>query len=443
MSDLRQLPKVDVLAASPMLTGFSARIRTAAARAAVGELREAMKSNGKPVDLKDAERIAVEHAQRLSQSSLRRVINASGIILHTGLGRARLAEPAAQAIADAARDHSNTELDLESGERGDRQSHVRELLQRLTGAEDALIVNNCAAAIQLSLTALCTGREAFLSRGEMVEIGGSFRMPDIVRASGCRLVEVGCTNKSRLSDYEGRISEDTGVLLRCHPSNFRIVGFQESPSDADLSALAKEYGLLFLHDLGNGCLWDLRQFGLPKETTVQEAISDGADVVTISGDKLLGGPQAGLILGRANVVALIKRHPLARAMRVDKLTLAGLEATLRLHAEGRLAEIPTYRYLARPIGDIEKAAKKIAKAWAGAKVESGFTEVGGGAAPGQGLPTYRVGLPSSDPEALHHQLRNGPSPILGRIEKGLVWLDPRTVEPSELAEIVAVLTQVG
>lgn len=443
MSDLRQLPKIDVLAASPMLTGFSARIRTEAARAAVGELREAMKANGKPVDLQSAEKIAVEHAQRLSQSSLKRVINASGIILHTGLGRARLAEAAAQAIAEAARDHSNTELDLESGERGDRQNHVRTLLQKLTGAEDSLVVNNCAAAIHLTLTALCAGREVVLSRGEMVEIGGSFRMPDIVRSSSCRLAEVGCTNKTRIADYEGAIGSETVALLRCHPSNYRIVGFHEAPADVELSDLARHYGLLFLHDLGNGCLWDLREFGLPHETTVPEAIAAGAVIVTVSGDKLLGGPQSGLILGKSNELARIKSHPLARTLRVDKLTLAGLEATLRLHAEGRRTEIPTYRYLAKPLEEVIQAAKKIARAYAGATVERGFTEVGGGAAPGQGLPTFRVGLAGKDAESLAQRLRTGTPAILGRIEKGRVWLDPRTVEPDELKEILAVLKSIA
>lgn len=441
MADLRSLPKVDVLAASPMLTGFAARVRTAAARASVDELRQALRTNGQPVNLNDAERLAVEHAQRLSQSSMKRVINASGVILHTGLGRARLAESAAQAIADAARDHSNTEIDLESGDRGDRQAHVRGLIQQLTGAEDALVVNNGAAAIQLSLAALCGGREVILSRGEMVEIGGAFRMPDIIQSSGCRLVEVGCTNKTRLSDYAERIGEDTAALVRCHPSNYRIVGFHESPSDAQLAALARENGLLFVYDLGNGCLWDLRQFGLPKETTVQEAVASGADVITFSGDKLLGGPQAGIIAGKKEAVRAIARHPLARVLRVDKLTMAGLEATLRIHAENRLDELPTYRYLARPLTEIERMANRIARAYPDAIIEEGFTEVGGGAAPGQGLPTMRVGLPTSDPDGLAKKLRQANPPILGRIEKGRVWLDPRTVEPSELKEIVAALEE--
>lgn len=439
MADLRSLPKIDKLAASPALEGFSAAVRTKAARAAVEMLRKEAK-NGNGADFSKAETLAALEAARIGGTTLKRVINASGVVLHTGLGRARLPEAAARQLYEVAAGHVATEIDLESGERGDRQEHVRGLLTELTGAEDALVVNNCAAAVLLTLSALCQNKEVILSRGEMVEIGGSFRMPDIVRQSGCTLVEVGCTNKTHLSDYKSAITENTAAILRCHPSNYRIVGFAETPPSNDLKKLAAENNILFLHDLGNGCLFDTTQFGLAKELTVQEAIAEGAGVVTASGDKMLGGPQAGLILGKKELVKKIGKHPLARAVRVDKLTLAALEATLRLHAEKRWDEIPIYRYFTTPLEDVKRAAQKIAKAYKGESVvEQGVTEVGGGSVPGTGIPTFRAGLSAKDPQALAKKLRTNDPAVLARIEKNKVWLDPRTLEKDELEEVVEIV----
>jgi L-seryl-tRNA(Ser) seleniumtransferase len=443
MSELRNLPKVDVLAASPSLQSYSPAVRAKAARAAVSLLREQAK-RGNEVDLTQAESLAAQEAARIGGSSLKRVINASGVVLHTGIGRARLAEAAAKRLAEVAASHTATEIVLDTGERGDRQDHVRELLLELSGAEAALVVNNCAAAVFLMLAAHCQGREVILSRGEMVEIGGSFRMPDIVRQSGCRLVEVGCTNKTRLGDYERALSPETAAILRCHPSNFKIVGFAETPASAELKALAAEHGKLFLHDLGNGCLWDTSAFGLPREHTIQQAVAEGADVITASADKMLGGPQAGIVLGAKEAVGAMARHPLARALRVDKLTLAALEATLRLHAEKRQDEIPVYRYLTRSADEVKSFAQRIAKAYPGkSAVEPGFTEVGGGSIPGEGVPTWRVGLEAENPEELARQLRRNDPAILGRIERNRVWLDPRTVEPSEAKEIADALRGMG
>lgn len=443
MADLKNLPKIDVLASSPSLEGYSQAVRTKAARAAVNALRKEAQ-NGNGVDFSKAETLAALEAARIGGSTMKRVLNASGVILHTGLGRARLPEAAAKRLYEVARSHAATEIDLETGERGDRQAHVRELLIELTGAEDALVVNNCAAAVFLSLTALGNGKEVILSRGEMVEIGGSFRMPDIVRQSGCTLVEVGCTNKTRLSDYGKAFTENTAAILRCHPSNYRIVGFTESPASVALKKLVAEKGINFIHDLGNGCLFDTTQFGLPKELTVQEAIAEGADVVTASGDKMLGGPQAGLILGRKAQVETIKNHPLARAVRVDKLTLAALEATLRLHAENRGDEIPTHRYLSKPLDEIKRDAQRIAKAFSGeCTVEQGVTEVGGGSIPGTGIPTWRVGITAKNPEAIAKKLRTSDPAVLARIEKNKVWLDPRTLERDEVAEVVKIVASLG
>ncbi len=440
MDALRQLPKIDELANSPELAGYAPKLRVQAARAAVEFLRTEIKSgNGKAVT--QPLQLAAQLAESMTAPSLKPVINLSGVILHTGLGRARLAPSVAAQVAAIAANHSAVELDLEEGRRGDRQGHVRELLAQLTGAEDALVVNNAAAGVLLTLTALCFGSEVILSRGQMVEIGGSFRMPDIVRQSGCTLVEVGCTNKTRLSDYQKAFSEETSAVLRCHPSNFKIVGFTAEPSIRDLAAICKDEALILIDDQGSGCLVDLAKYGLPDQPTLPASIAEGADVAIASGDKLLGGPQAGIIVGRKDLITEIKQHPLARCVRIDKLSLAALEATLRLYTEGREEEIPTIRSISRPLEDISKMAKALAKSYkGGSEVVLGETEVGGGSAPGTGLPTWRVGLSTQDPDQLAKTLRSCNPPIIARIEDNQVWLDPRTLEPEELKLVVKVLS---
>ncbi len=365
-------------------------------------------------------------ATHLHSSGPSPVINMSGIILHTGLGRARLAPSVVQRVQETAANHALVEFDSGSGLRGDRQDHVNFLLTRLTGAESALVVNNCAAAVLLSLAALGDGQEVILSRGQMIEIGGAFRMPDVIRQSGCKLVEVGCTNKTRLSDFEQAITEETRILLRCHPSNFRIVGFHAEPSARDLAELAHKHGKLLIDDVGSGCLIDTTQFGLPKERTIQDALKDGADLVLASGDKLLGGPQAGLILGSKVLISKLARHPLARAVRIDKLSLTALEATLRLYLENRYKEIPAWRYCSRPLQEVHEIAKRL-----GSRVEEGTTELGGGSLPEQGVPTWRVGLPGQ-PDEILAKLRKGATPIIGYIRNGTAWLDPRTIEEDEV-----------
>jgi L-seryl-tRNA(Ser) seleniumtransferase len=426
-----------------MLSAYAEATRVEAARRTVDSLRRSILA-GSPVDLKRAEQFAAEEAERLRRRSLRPAINLSGVALHTGLGRARLADSVAEHVRAVAESHAIVEFDEGSGKRGDRQDHVRDLICGLTGAEDAFVVNNAAAAVFLSLASLCGGREVILSRGQMVEIGGSFRMPDIVRQSGCKLVEVGCTNKTRLSDYAEAITDDTAAILRCHPSNFRIVGFTEEPTVDELATFARENGVLCIDDQGNGCLVDTSAYGLPREPTLIDSVRGGADVAIASGDKLLGGPQAGMIVGRREVLARIRKHPLARAVRIDKLCLAALEATLRLYVEDRVDEIPLHRYLGRPIEDVRGMAERLASSYRGGHVlQSGLTEVGGGALPGTGVETVRVGLEASDPEELARQLRAWDVPIVARIERDRVWLDPRTLDEDEVEIVQAALAEVS
>ncbi len=433
LPDYRSLPSVDRLASLDSLAPFSERVRRTAARGAVAEARRAI-SQGKSIDV---EARALEIAASLCEASLRPAINMSGVVLHTGLGRARLAPAAVEHVATVASSHASLEFDEVSGGRGERQDHVRQLLQELTGASDALVVNNCAAAVVLALNAIGAGREVVLSRGQMVEIGGSFRLPDIVAQSGCKLVEVGTTNKTRLEDYRNAISENTAAVLRCHPSNFKIVGFHEEPSAQDLAKLCKERNVVLVDDVGSGCLVDTTKYGLPKERTLREALEDGAQVVTASGDKLLGGPQAGIILGD---VAKIKKHPLARAFRVDKLTLAALEATLRLYVDGRQDEVPVWRYLGRSLEDVKKMAQAIAQGAKGATIEEGQTEIGGGSLPGASVPTYRVSV-EGNAEDVAAALRARKTPIVGYINEGKFWLDPRTVEDDEVQTVIQALRE--
>lgn len=443
MSALRSVPKVDrVMEALRELPG-SERDRRLAARWAVDQARERAKA-GQEQDFSIVVAEAKEALDRQTQPALRHAINGTGVVLHTGLGRAVLAPEAREAILRIADAHTNLEIDLDSGKRGDRQAHVRGLLQELTGAADALVVNNCAAAVVLTLAALAAGREVVLSRGQMVEIGGAFRMPDIVRQSGCGLVEVGCTNKTRLSDFEEVTREQTAAYLRCHRSNFALIGFSEEPSARELAELARLRGVLLLDDVGSGCLIDTTQYGLPRERTLREALADGADVVMASGDKLLGGPQAGLILGTQAVIAKIRRHPLARAARIDKFSLAALEATLLLYAEGRHERVPVWGFLARSMAEVQRAAKRLAAESRGrATVERSLTEVGGGSMPGSGVPTWVVRLRADDPEALAKAWRARPKPIFGRIEGGDLLIDPRTMSESDLTSVRMAIRELG
>jgi L-seryl-tRNA(Ser) seleniumtransferase len=378
----------------------------------------------------DAERLSrVEARLRAALAPrLRRVINATGVILHTNLGRAPLSRAAIEAVAAAAGSYSNLELDIDTGRRGERSSLVSGLLTALFSCESALVVNNNAAAVLLALSALCKGREVIVSRGQLVEIGGSFRMPDVMRASGARMVEVGTTNRTRKADYEDAVTARTAALLRVHTSNFRVEGFTESTSLSDMAAVAHGRGVLLLDDLGSGAT-----DAIADEPTISESLSH-CDVVTFSGDKLIGGPQSGIVLGAteagAAAVRKMTRHPLARAVRIDKLTLAALEATLRQRLTGRLDEIPVEKMLRVSVEDVRRRAAlwsvKLEERGVQSRLVEGESTVGGGSVPGQGLPTVLVAL-AGPASRLSTALRRGDPPVMARIDNDACCLDPRTV----------------
>jgi len=377
---------------------------------------------------------------------LRPLINASGIIVHTNLGRSPLAGEALAGIDRVARGYSNLEYALADGERGSRQDHCEGLLRRITGAEAALAVNNNAAAVFLCLNSLAEGREVIVSRGQLVEIGGSFRIPDVMRKSGALLREVGTTNKTKVVDYQEAVTLATALLLRVHTSNFRVVGFTASVGLAELVAVGRASAVPVMDDLGSGSLVDLSAYGLPGEPTVQDAVAAGADLVTFSGDKLLGAPQAGLIVGRRDLIEQVRRNPLHRAMRIDKLTLAGLEATLRLYLEGEraLSRIPTLRMISEPVASVRGRARRALRRlapetralWRAAVVPSAC-QVGGGALPAEPLPSAALALGGPDRPAhrLEEALRRAPLPVIGRMQEGRLLLDLRTVAEEEVVDL--------
>ena len=401
----------------------------------------------------DFARSVMDCLQARRGPGLRRLVNSTGIIIHTNLGRGRLAPEAIAAVQEAGRYPVNLEYDLKSGKRGSRQSSVEGLICALTGAEAALVVNNCAAAVLLSLLGCAAGRQVVASRGELVEIGGSYRLPDVITQSGALLREVGTTNRTRLSDYKEAICEDTAVLLKSHTSNFRITGFTASPSRQSLSELARERGLLLFEDLGSGALVDLSKHGLAEEPVVADVLASGVDIAMFSGDKLLGGPQAGVLAGKAAVIEKLKANPVARAMRVDKLSLAALEATLKLYLPPHdpLQAVPVLRMLSEPIEAVRRRAEKLCVMLERcgdtltAKTVSSAAQVGGGTLPGQDIESFAVALSLSGqgPDALAAKLRAGEVPIIGRIVKDRLLLDMRTVEEAELplvAEALAAIT---
>lgn len=438
---LRALPSIDELLVRPSL---QAAYRQHPHAVVVGALRAAVASArarlllGEPEGFDEAE---VEHAlARASLPALRRVLNATGVVLHTNLGRAPLHARALARILETSRGYTNLEFDLDSGERGRRDAKVTALLCALTGAEDALVVNNCAAAVLLTLGAFASGREAIVSRGELVEIGGGFRIPDVMRQSHAALVEVGTTNRTRLADYAAAFTPQTGLLVKVHQSNFAVVGFTEAAGVRELSGLAREKGARLFVDLGSGALGPLHGEGIPAEPTVSSVVQAGADVVAFSGDKLLGGPQAGLIVGRADALAALKQHPLNRALRVDKLTLAALEATLELYRDGLEAELPARRLLAQPKAALESRARALAGLLEARAVPTAVVaaegRVGGGCLPLAKLPSFACTLlPPSGAQALHDRLRRSEPPVVGRLSDGALLLDVRCLEESDLEAV--------
>lgn len=458
---LRRIPSVEEVMQSELLTGLGPSVPRheilSSVRVGLARLREEIlraepdELSRLPQDRTTLARRASLEAIRLLGPSLRRVINATGVIIHTNLGRSILAKEAIEAVQEVASRYSNLEFDLDAGRRGSRQIHAEGLLRRLTGAEGALVVNNNAAAVLVSLNTLAKGREVVVSRGELVEIGGSFRMPEVMAHSGACLREVGTTNKTHLRDYEAAIGPETGLLLKVHQSNYRIVGFvEEVPLDA-LVRLGASRGVPVMVDLGSGCLVDLTTWGIGREPTVQETLKSGVDLVTFSGDKLLGGPQAGVILGKGELVRRIRSNPLHRALRVDKMTLAALEATLRLYWDPSEAvrRVPTLRMMLMSQRDVRRRAgllaaklRRMVLPGVRVSVRQERSQVGGGSLPLVELPTWVVGLKVEGVAAsrLEQVLREGVPPVIARIIKEEVLLDLRTVQEGEvstLAEIVA------
>ncbi len=460
---MRRLPAVDELLREPELETLLAEHPRALVVAAVREVlqqwRETVRAEPERVP-GSREELAAAIVQEVTitvrakaRPALRRVINATGVVLHTNLGRAVLSDKALRAVHEAAAHYSNLEFNLETGRRGSRYALVEDLLKLLTGTESCLVVNNNAAAVLLALSTLAAGREVIVSRGQLVEIGGSFRIPEVMKQSGARLVEVGATNKTHLRDYRDAITSETALLLHVHASNYRIVGFTHEVGLEELVALGREHGLPVMSDLGSGFLVDLSRFGYPYEPTVQETAGAGVDVVTFSGDKLLGGPQAGIIVGRREVVDRMKKNPLTRAVRVDKMTLAALEATLReyLDPEGALERIPTLRMLSVGAVVLAEKARRLAGLLGAALgdraevgVEEDFSQVGGGALPTAQPKTVLVTV---RPKALSlteltARLRAADPAVVGRVQEERLCLDPRTIAEDEFVLLTGTLDRV-
>ena len=450
---LRNLPSVDELAR--LLAGDAAlatvprtRLTALAREALAAERRRVLAEAAAPAD-------AVTLARRVTESarpfSLRPVINATGVVLHTNLGRALLSRVALERVALAATGYTNLELDLASKERGSRYSHVERSLRALTGAEDALVVNNNAAAVLLALETLAHGKEVVVSRGELIEIGGEFRIPDIMLRSGARLREVGTTNRTHPRDYAEAIGPETALLLKVHASNYRVVGFTAEVSSRDLADIGRARGIPVMEDLGSGSLIDLRPWGLPGEPTVHDVVASGVDLVSFSGDKLLGGPQAGIVVGRRDVVGRLKKNPWNRALRIDKLTIAALEATLYAYETGdaRLV-IPTLRMLTEPRIAVVRRARRVLRAVPPAlrerlalRVAEATAEVGGGALPTAQIPSagLAAGAGAADARRLDEALRAGEPPVVGRVADERLFLDCRTVLPSEVGALAQALVR--
>jgi L-seryl-tRNA(Ser) seleniumtransferase len=446
---LRELPSIDRLLKLPVVIELAAEYGRSLTLEALRHTLEAVRAdifNGAtyvPMNAMLAQS-AREWLTALLAPTIQPVINATGVIVHTNLGRAPLSEAALQAVRSAGGGYSTLEFDLAEGERGSRSLHAEALLTRLTGAEAALVVNNNAAAVLLLLTALCRGKEVIISRGQLVEIGGGFRIPDVLAQSGARLVEVGTTNRTHLADYERAITVETAAIMVAHYSNYKVIGFTAEPSLAELADLAHSHGLPLLYDQGSGALLDVAPYGLTPEPTVLDGLSAGCDLVAFSGDKLLGGPQAGIISGRADLVAQLKRHPLARAVRADKLCLAALAATLTHYlTDEAVTAVPVWRMIARPLAEIQSEAET----WAarcqehgiGAQVVDGRSTVGGGSLPGTSLATALVAIDHADVGDLARRLRLGQPAVVGRIQDGRLLIDPRTVLPDQVDTLLRTL----
>ncbi|HEX9822483.1 MAG TPA: L-seryl-tRNA(Sec) selenium transferase [Methylomirabilota bacterium] len=448
---LRRLPSVDqllrLLGDRPEVAGIPRARLAAMVRETLEAERQGVREHDQaPADAEALAERVVAAARRAGLFSLRAVINATGVVLHTNLGRALLSPLALERAAAVGGAYCNLELDLVSKERGSRYSHVEALLRRLTGAEDALVVNNNAAAVLLALETLAHGREVVVSRGELIEIGGEFRIPDIMLRSGAVLREVGATNRTHLRDYAEAIGPDTALLLKVHTSNYRVIGFTAEVGSRELAALGRARGIPVMEDLGSGSLIDLRPWGFPYEPTVPEVVAAGVDLVSFSGDKLLGGPQAGIVVGRQPIVARLKKNPWNRALRIDKLTIAALEATLTAYEAGVAREtVPTLKLLTEPLGSVRARARRVQRGLGpqtverlAARVVEGRSKVGGGALPTVELPSagLALGITDAAARALDAALRSGDPPVVGRLVDDRLFLDCRTVLPGQVPGLV-------
>ena len=460
---LSALPSVDFVMrlaeTEGLLERYSRELTTEAVREALGELREAIRA-GKPIlDASgDREQLAEQALRRaeakleaLFAPSLKKVVNATGVILHTNLGRAPLPQAARENLARVTDGYCNLEIDLPEGVRGERLSHVDELLCRLTGAEMSAVVNNNAAAVLLSLNTLALGKEVIVSRGQLIEIGGSFRLPEVMQRSGAIMVEVGTTNKTRAADYEAAITENTGAILVAHTSNYRVLGFTEEAELEEVAEIAHRHGLPLIHDLGGGILLDFSKFGLPHEPVVQDSLAAGADVVTFSGDKVLGGPQSGIIVGKAEYIRRIRKNPLMRALRCDKMVFAALEPTLKLFLDEKrlLKEHPTLRMLTEPVEEVQKRAEAFATRVQNldgfeAEIVESFGQAGSGTLPLEKIPSRAVRLRHASLSAaeLANRLRSGNPPVIPYVREDWVYLDFRTVAAEEVETVVQVVRDV-
>ncbi len=460
----RRIPKVDELLKEPPFQALAARYTRVRLVKAVREVLENLRKRLR--DLKDSElslewftpeRLRTE-VERTLQSQMafhfRRVINATGVVIHTNLGRSLLSEEAIEHVIRVSASYSNLEYDLGEGHRGIRYAHVRDLLCDITGAEEALVVNNNAGAVLIALNSLASGREVIVSRGEMVEIGGSFRIPDVMSWSGAILKEIGTTNKTHLFDYERAIGEETGLLLKVHTSNFRLIGFVEQVTGEEVADLAHRFGLPAMEDLGSGNLIDFGKWGLTPEPTVQSVLKQGVDVVTFSGDKLLGGPQAGIILGKKKILERIQRNPLNRALRIDKMTLAGLEATLKLYEDPKLAleKIPTLQMIFQTTASLRRKAQALRRRLVRAdipgfqfQVVASTSQVGGGALPEEDIPTYCVAVTSEklSETRLEQRLRNADPPVIARLEEKRLLLDVRTLLSGDANDLERIFSEIS
>jgi L-seryl-tRNA(Ser) seleniumtransferase len=455
-SEFRQLPSVDKLLSEERISrlkeSFPHGVLVGLIRRQLEQERAVIAGGGAPCSLEELVASVCAQVEALSRPRLRPVINATGVILHTNLGRAPLSQEATAAMSAVAAGYSNLELDLASAKRGSRQSHIEHLLCQLTGAEAALVVNNNAAAVLLGLTTLAKRKEVIVSRGQAVEIGGGFRIPDVMRQSGAKLIEVGTTNCTYITDYEQALSPRTVALMRVHSSNFKLVGFIHDISLEEIVSLARQHDRLTLDDLGSGCLLDTTRFGLDPEPTMPQSIALGADLVFASGDKLLGGPQAGIIVGKERLVSRLAKHPLARAMRIDKIRLAGLATTLIHYLKGEaMAKIPVWQMISTPLAEVERRAKRWSQPLGTlARVVDGETMVGGGSLPGSTLASKLVAVGEGGQKkhqslvpAIAERLRAREIPVLGRISDNVLFLDPRSVLPEDDEGVLQALRQVA